>query len=64
MADAIRSGDGDDQVRLTSDREILEIKEENTRPGKASARYRSWLEAKYRRKAPVSDGATDAQRTG
>lgn len=41
------------EVRFTSDNcDVLEIKEEDTQPGKLSESYRRLLEKKYGRKAP------------
>lgn len=53
----------ENHVRFTSDADLLEIREEDTRPGKMSDSFRRWLEEKYGRKAAMpSDSA--GEKTG
>jgi hypothetical protein len=48
---SVPSERGETRVRFTSHGcDNLEIREEDTRPGKVSESYRKWLEAKYGRK--------------
>jgi hypothetical protein len=50
--------------RFTSDCDLLEIREEDTKPGRMSASYRKWLEEKYGRKsAPPSGPAEEPKGT-
>ena len=46
-----QSDSSDDLGYFSSDCDLLEIREEDTQPGKVSDRYRKVLEEKYGRKA-------------
>ena len=60
MADPKKTSDADEsRVQFTSDCDILEITEENSKPGKASERYRKLLEQKYGRKTPPPKGPAE-----
>jgi hypothetical protein len=59
MTDSKNSAEANnDQVRFSSDCDLLEVKEEDTAPGKASERYRQWLHEKYGRKTLPPNGCT------
>ena len=47
----------DDTGFFTSDCDVVEIREEDTKPGKVSDRYRRMLEEKYGRKEPPRNGS-------
>jgi hypothetical protein len=60
MADRKETYDADENhVSFTSDCDILQITEENSKPGKASERYRKWLEKKYGPKTPTPKGPAE-----
>jgi hypothetical protein len=44
------------EPQFTSTGDILEIREEDTKPAKPNPAYRKWLEEKYGRKAPPENG--------
>ena len=56
MTDPKKGPDGKGQIRFMGDGDIVEILEENTQPGKVSESYRRYLERKYGRKNPPTDG--------
>jgi hypothetical protein len=63
MADPKKTPDPDERrVQFTSDGDILEITEDNTKPGKVSERYRRMLEQKYGRKTPPPNGPAEGRR--
>jgi hypothetical protein len=60
MADPNKNaGSAESRVDFVSDCDLLEIKEEDTKPGKVSDRYRQLLEKKYGRKPPPTDNGAD-----
>jgi hypothetical protein len=50
----------ENHVINTSDSDIIEIREEDMKPGKVSKRYRKWLEKKWGRKTPPMQGSKES----